>query len=507
MNHKQQDIDKLFDQHLRDALDKLENEPATRPRWDLMEEMLDDEPVSDNDAPFLSEMPDEVLDDTIREALLQNKTPYKPKTWKALEAKLIAEEANELYKKHIRTTEIAILILALLTFVRFAFFEPEVVKSVIAENMPIVADAVQNFPKSTANAPEIAQKIAETTNSNVKKMFVKQPFVLLPIATAENRTAVESKIVLKPTAAETPKKAITEAATTSTSHGNGNTTNVTPPATTAHTPSVTANAILVSKDPIPESVAITSSQVPTTVEGEAHDNTSCVEKKMAIHGFSPKGTLRVGMVIHSDANYIKTPSVKNLFDHPFAGLSAGYGIGFTVGYQVNKWEVESGMIYAFKHNEFASDKSASGDFQNGYFLEQLRGIEWNSVKMPLSIRYQVAKQTNWTTYAKLGSAIDVIFSSNYNKQFQTSQPISTSNLRPLSKLPEANGLLEGGKLNDNYYMTANIGIGLERRLSDRTILLIEPMYQHQISNTGLGVSKDKIYTLSFNTGLKVNLSK
>jgi hypothetical protein len=56
-------------------------------------------------------------------------------------------------------------------------------------------------------------------------------------------------------------------------------------------------------------------------------------------------------------------------------------------------------------------------------------------------------------------------------------------------------------------MTANIGIGLERRLSDRTILLIEPMYQHQISNTGLGVSKDKIYTLSFNTGLKVNLSK
>jgi hypothetical protein len=513
-HNKKQDLDSLFDQHLRDALDKLEQVPISPPpsRWDLMEEMLDDEPMPTDDDPYLlSELPDEALDNTVRTALAGNKIPYKPKSWKILEAKILAEEAAELYKKHIRIAEYSILLLALLTFVRFAFFEQDVVKSVIQENMPAVVASVQDFPNTnnTILKPEtLTQKTwaTNTTNSNVK-IFTKQPFVLLSATkgvkntinsnnninnNGNNNNNITQKTIAK--AAETPKAIVAEKAT----HNMLAAMEVLPKTTinTIKNELPTTQVHVVASNPI------ASASVPTAVEGKTESDMVCAITHTTIQNVPAAGTLRLGMVLHSDANYIKTPSVDKLFDRAFASLSAGYGIGFTIGYQVKKLEIESGMIYAFKHNEFQSDKTITGNFQTGYVIEQLRGVEWNTVKLPLNLRYQVAKQNSWTTYAKVGSALDLVLISNYNKQFQ-----GASNARTVSTLPETKGLLHGGRLDENYYMTANIGMGFEKRLSPSTVLVIEPTYHHQISNNGLGIIRDKIYTLSFNTGLKVNLSK
>lgn len=67
------------------------------------------------------------------------------------------------------------------------------------------------------------------------------------------------------------------------------------------------------------------------------------------------------------------------------------------------------------------------------------------------------------------------------------------------------GLLDGGELERNHYFTANFGVGAEYGLSSRWALFMQPTYQHYITKSGIGPSKDQISNLSILTGVKVKL--
>ena len=53
------------------------------------------------------------------------------------------------------------------------------------------------------------------------------------------------------------------------------------------------------------------------------------------------------------------------------------------------------------------------------------------------------------------------------------------------------GVFEGGNLIDNTYITANLGLGIERRFNSRMSIFVGSTYQHQITK-GLGPQSDKI---------------
>lgn len=84
-----------------------------------------------------------------------------------------------------------------------------------------------------------------------------------------------------------------------------------------------------------------------------------------------------------------------------------------------------------------------------------------------------------------------------------SSPDDNRSIRQEKEFPE--GLFDGGSLRDNYYLTANLGLGAERFLSSKWSIFLQPNYQHYLMSEGIGVNKDKFYTFSIYLGTKFSL--
>ena len=98
--------------------------------------------------------------------------------------------------------------------------------------------------------------------------------------------------------------------------------------------------------------------------------------------------------------------------------------------------------------------------------------------------------------------------SHYNV---TTTPVGTPSPRPSSSntrspnIPETSkydGLFEGGNLVDNRFYTANIGLGLERYLTPRWSVFVQPVYQYQFIKDGIGPNNDRFHTMSIQLGAK-----
>jgi hypothetical protein len=82
-------------------------------------------------------------------------------------------------------------------------------------------------------------------------------------------------------------------------------------------------------------------------------------------------------------------------------------------------------------------------------------------------------------------------------------PEDNKSIREEKNFPD--GLFDGGNIHDNFYLTANLGLGMERFVSPRWSVFLQPNYQHHLLTDGIGVNGEKLYNFSFYVGTKVNL--
>ncbi len=232
--------------------------------------------------------------------------------------------------------------------------------------------------------------------------------------------------------------------------------------------------------------------------------------------------LRFSIFTSTDAAYVITPPNKySVFDTLVAvdedtTLASGYGAGITVSWKKDRWEFQTGGIYSFKRF-IPNTPVFLFETVNYYIREEFNGVQLDILQVPFNTSYHFKNDGKWRFYGSLGASGHFITASVY--EIKTDRTPSFSNFAMLPRaegLPDDNksireeknfpdGLFDGGNIHDNFYLTANLGLGMERFVSPRWSVFLQPNYQHHLLTDGIGVNGEKLYNFSFYVGTKVNL--
>ena len=230
--------------------------------------------------------------------------------------------------------------------------------------------------------------------------------------------------------------------------------------------------------------------------------------------------LRFGIFTTTDFNYVTTPpnhitvfgeSVRTDYNETMA---SGYGGGVNVSWKRDRWEYQTGGIYSFKRY-IPNTPIFIFDTPNFFIKEDFNGIQLDIFQVPLNALYHFKNTGKWHFYTSTGISAHFITSTVYEIDHKSQALRVIPNSSPdegksitnedESSLEFPSGLLDGGKLHGNFYLSANLGIGVERYLSPKWTVFFQPNYQHFLMSEGIGDNKDKIYTTSFYLGTKFNL--
>lgn len=225
---------------------------------------------------------------------------------------------------------------------------------------------------------------------------------------------------------------------------------------------------------------------------------------------SPK-RLRLGMHLSPDVNVVFTPYSEKL-QESYQQVNAGFSGGFTVGFGKDRWETETGVTYSLVAYRPKAVIEIKGSVENTFYAETLKDIEFDLVSVPLNFSYNFLYHKGWKFYAKSGGTFNVVALSKYYQR----QDVISSALVPSSqqdallaaKRPSPDtkgGLFVDGTFRDNYFVTANFGLGAERLLTNNFSLYVEPSFSHTVHGAQIGPNNDKINAFSLNMGAKITL--
>lgn len=226
--------------------------------------------------------------------------------------------------------------------------------------------------------------------------------------------------------------------------------------------------------------------------------------------------VRLGGVTEMNTNHIITPSTNRYKDDGYSQYRLGYGGGITVDFQFNKLTFSTGLIYRRINYEPQKTVNISGSFANGYQSYVFDAVNLNLLTIPLNVHFNLNNHqtSRWKIYGMTGTSLNLLALNHYNVSVNNlgspppgPAPLGTEINRNIDNLYAENelageGLFEGGSFNRNHYFSANVGLGVERLVSRRWSVFLQPVYQYQLFGKELGPNNDKIHTMSIQIGAK-----
>jgi len=501
---------KNFDKLIKDKLQNLEADYKPGD-WELMEQKLN---VADMEAN--PEFENVLLDGLAYGSLENFKAEYDPNHWDLMEQKLddtYYPVRQKLYRY--KVVEVGLMLLAIFTVIQFLPFK----KNKASKELAGTTSQIENVISTVPNAEEAS--INDNSNQQITGGNASSENAN-PLADASELSVINGNIPINP---------------------NGNfAENI--------NPAVNSIGLAVNDDQPEEAFDIDIPNIETNQFAKKHLDLSIANRfafnddnnyphisiLQPINSYEPDKLqaanpsssladcttcnlinssilVSVGMVGGADADYVTTPYDGEYHQKEFEQISMGYSGGVTLGVKYHKWELETGAIYSAKYYGSRNIFEVNGSFdEGGYVQEGLAGVQLDVVKVPLHLRYNFMSQSKWNVYAHSGAsfnmAVETLYEYTSQKIGSTSvdaaQSRSAVNVDPHKDVPTYDGIFEGGDLIDNTYITANLGLGIERHFNSRMSVFLGSTYQHQITK-GLGPQSDKINSLSIMTGARVTL--
>ena len=234
-----------------------------------------------------------------------------------------------------------------------------------------------------------------------------------------------------------------------------------------------------------------------------------------------EGNRKMGLYYSVDNYIINTPPdqvYKNIGEVLFN--SVGYGAGVSYDAKIGAGvEVGVGLEYAQisyapqQINEVFLDPETGGVYS--IFLEM---IKYRMVSIPLSMKFKLVGNQNWSIYTQMGLSTNIVATSDYTTDVSARvKPVhappahfdieqNNENGPRLFEKAFSEGFAEGGHIEDNVYFTANLGLGFSKNVAERISLFSLLNYKSNVFDFGIGPNNDKLATLSFTAGLQYALN-
>ncbi len=209
--------------------------------------------------------------------------------------------------------------------------------------------------------------------------------------------------------------------------------------------------------------------------------------------------------IRGDNNIVNS-SYDNVYDEP-AYQARDYGLTGGVSVTIDKGiaGLETGIQYStisYRPRLIVESYSRA----NAIYETSLQRIFFNVVSVPLNIQLNYLKRDKVSLYAQAGSSLNMIINSHYsiNDQFKSNTPTLAHHPKLEQKDFHA-GFFEGGSFYDNTFLTINLALGINIKLSESMSIFGQPSYSHNINLYGLGPNKDWINSLSMGIGTRFRI--
>lgn len=222
-------------------------------------------------------------------------------------------------------------------------------------------------------------------------------------------------------------------------------------------------------------------------------------------------TWRLSAQVNTDYNYIMTPYDKVLSVDSYAHAAIGYGAGLMSSVGFGKWDVEFGANYVARSYTPKPIQERVGNLSDGYIRIELDKIELNLLNIPLHIRYYINNTNKTKVFLSGGASLNVAMQANYFRKAEFASRgrvldvVSTEELLDKTLINTQKiyslGWVNGGTFAENRFLTADLGVGLERKISTRYSIFGQATYQHYLDQ-GIGPNKDRFNTLRFSAGAR-----
>lgn len=477
-----------FDDAIADKLGNVEvNTPAAS--WEAMEQRLNVEEAAET-------LENEALVDSVVYDKLHNySVPLRESHWKRMALRLEAEFVLRRKILQQKTAELVLMALLLLAFIRL---EPLFIQNnqPVAQNQGAATEQLSSASATgeTHNSPQ-AQTTPNNNNGNTPPANG-QPS---DTASPQNNNAL-----------------VPAPATSNTSENQYPATTL--PARAMKELAHPANAMYLRVNAAPTAFAENLNLLSNDISGIESQTISALILPKAKKLQAPM-EVRVSLLSTIDYNIVATPADRFEFQGTQISTdedttaASGYGGGILVDFKRNRWAFQTGGIYSFKRY-IPNTPVLLFQTVDYYVKEDFHGIQQDILQIPLTINYYLKNTGNWRLYGGLGITGHFITSSIYEFRYTYTPTFSllppsppsegeTPSLKEEKDFPK--GLLDGGSLHDNFYLTANLGLGIERYLSGRTSIFMQPSYQHYLMDKGIGTNKDKFYTFSLYLGARMTL--
>lgn len=547
---------KHLDEQIRKALENLQAKHNGH-AWEAFEQRLDE--ATANDAP--AQGPVSSFDDAISKKLSQVEVPFTAGDWGMLEKRIEAEEAAELleseaaldnfvseklehyqvafqphhwqmmahrleeeffFRYHLircKAAEAGLMALLLLTILHFS----PVLQKDFNGHSPLVPF---NQPPAIKHQPEDTASPTTPSNTTQPKApiatILTQPGKQPPLQnhkTAKQKTLAAATEL--PNKAEFAPAGQKRAAAAIPTLGIGT-------VSALHLPhnlyeAMTERRLLQNDMVTPGQSRSDGSTLLASLEAQPVQSNYAWEMPLLPEKFFPKeAKLRFSIFTSTDVAYVLTPpNTYSVFDTLVATgqdttLASGYGGGITISLKKGRWEFQTGGIYSFKRY-IPNTPVFLFETVNYYIREEFNGVQLDMLELPLNASYHFKNQGKWRVYGSLGASGHVVTSSVYEIKTDRTPSFSKLAMLPVpNHLPDddksiredkkfPDGLFDGGSIHDNFYLTANVGMGVERFVSPRWCLFFQPNYQHYFLTDGIGANGEKLYNFSFYLGTKVSL--
>ncbi len=199
-------------------------------------------------------------------------------------------------------------------------------------------------------------------------------------------------------------------------------------------------------------------------------------------------------------------------------ITPNIAAGVAFGYKKGRVEIETGLTYLDKKYDLPNVEATGGSFLRGYNTVKPQNLRLSIVSIPLSINYTAKATRRLGFYARIGTALNTILKSEVS-QFATTDGAANKSATAGYDVLELNVYPKGvtekgffkdgnwlrGGLKENTYVTAQAGLGVEYRLTNKTDIYLQPAIDYHFSKRGLGVLNDRIHSLSIQGGVKTKL--
>jgi hypothetical protein len=278
--------------------------------------------------------------------------------------------------------------------------------------------------------------------------------------------------------------------------------------------------VLLEVEPISGSFATVLKMEPVTVYSKSFQEVSQIPtlasrhipidtRKIYINNILDFGKWHLTLLTGLDGDNVFTPAYPRFKVPETIRNSSGFHLGFLLSEGAKRLETGFGFIYAHKEYNAPAITYIQGSLRDGYTTEQLKKIQVNLLQIPVFTRFNIVHKENWRIYATLGATAQVTLSANYfivHPGFFPSSVALTGKTNSVYQNLEE-GLMQGGTLIDNVYLSMDMGVGAEKMISPRTSIFAQSSYQSFVGHVskGIGPYNDRISTVSFQSGVRINL--